>query len=114
MIWEGKEAVATGRKMLGATNPLESNPGTIRGDFCIEVSVGPRQQFLVDMLYSHLAAVFASRKSRLEETFATAVTASRMLKEKSICGLKMVRLWTGQITLSIGCTNKSLTEVSKH
>eukprot|EP00565_Helicotheca_tamesis_P004534 CAMPEP_0185728062 /NCGR_PEP_ID=MMETSP1171-20130828/3547_1 /TAXON_ID=374046 /ORGANISM="Helicotheca tamensis, Strain CCMP826" /LENGTH=187 /DNA_ID=CAMNT_0028396727 /DNA_START=104 /DNA_END=664 /DNA_ORIENTATION=+ len=37
MIWEGKEAVSTGRKMLGATNPLESNPGTIRGDFCVEV-----------------------------------------------------------------------------
>lgn len=37
MVWEGKEAVATGRKMLGATNPLESAPGTIRGDYCIEV-----------------------------------------------------------------------------
>lgn len=37
MIWEGNEAVATGRKMLGATNPLESHPGTIRGDYCIEV-----------------------------------------------------------------------------
>jgi nucleoside-diphosphate kinase len=37
MVWAGKEAVTTGRKMLGATNPLESNPGTIRGDFCIEV-----------------------------------------------------------------------------
>ena len=37
MIWEGKEAVKTGRKMLGATNPLESEPGTIRGNFCIEV-----------------------------------------------------------------------------
>jgi len=37
MIWSGKEAVSTGRKMLGATNPLESAPGTIRGDFCIEV-----------------------------------------------------------------------------
>merc|ERR1711963_823256 len=24
-------------KMLGATNPLDSEPGTIRGDFCIEV-----------------------------------------------------------------------------
>ena len=41
MIWEGKEAVSTGRKMLGATNPLESAPGTIRGDFCIEVSQIP-------------------------------------------------------------------------
>lgn len=37
MVWEGKEAVTTGRKMLGATNPLESDPGTIRGDFCLEV-----------------------------------------------------------------------------
>jgi nucleoside-diphosphate kinase len=37
MVWEGKEAVSTGRKMLGATNPLESAPGTIRGDYCIEV-----------------------------------------------------------------------------
>lgn len=37
MVWEGKEAVTTGRKMLGATNPLASEPGTIRGDYCIEV-----------------------------------------------------------------------------
>mmetsp|Transcript_21102 Transcript_21102/g.42060 ORF Transcript_21102/g.42060 Transcript_21102/m.42060 type:complete len:183 (-) Transcript_21102:97-645(-) len=37
MVWEGTGAVATGRKMLGATNPLESEPGTIRGDFCLEV-----------------------------------------------------------------------------
>ena len=37
MVWEGKGAVATGRKMLGATMPSESNPGTIRGDLCIEV-----------------------------------------------------------------------------
>ena len=33
MVWEGSAAVSTGRKMLGATNPLESAPGTIRGDF---------------------------------------------------------------------------------
>jgi nucleoside-diphosphate kinase len=36
-VWEGKEVVSMGRKMLGATNPLDSNPGTIRGDFCIDV-----------------------------------------------------------------------------
>lgn len=35
MIWEGKTAVVSGRKLLGATNPLDSNPGTIRGDYCI-------------------------------------------------------------------------------
>jgi nucleoside-diphosphate kinase len=37
MVWEGKEAVKTGRKLLGETNPLASLPGTIRGDFCIDV-----------------------------------------------------------------------------
>ena len=37
MVWEGDNAVATGRKMLGATKPFESQPGTIRGDYCIDV-----------------------------------------------------------------------------
>ena len=36
MIWEGKDAVKIGRTLLGATNPANSAPGTIRGDFCIE------------------------------------------------------------------------------
>lgn len=53
MVWEGREAVKTGRGtwslleklpwalrltvtvLLGATNPLASAPGTIRGDFAI-------------------------------------------------------------------------------
>jgi len=37
MVWQGQNVVKTGRKMLGETNPAESLPGTIRGDFCIEV-----------------------------------------------------------------------------
>lgn len=37
MVWEGKNVVKTGRMMLGETNPLASLPGTIRGDFAIEV-----------------------------------------------------------------------------
>jgi nucleoside-diphosphate kinase len=36
MVWQGTAAVSTGRKIVGATNPLDSTPGTIRGDFCIE------------------------------------------------------------------------------
>ena len=35
MVWEGTGVVATGRLLLGATNPLSSNPGTIRGDYAI-------------------------------------------------------------------------------
>ncbi|KAM9837618.1 NME/NM23 nucleoside diphosphate kinase 2a [Aulostomus maculatus] len=38
MVWEGKGVVKTGRVMLGTTNPAESDPGSIRGDFCIDVS----------------------------------------------------------------------------
>ena len=37
MIWEGDNAVKTCRKIIGATNPFDSLPGTIRGDFCIDV-----------------------------------------------------------------------------
>ncbi|MTV28636.1 nucleoside-diphosphate kinase, partial [Nitriliruptoraceae bacterium ZYF776] len=37
MVWEGKNVVTTGRKIIGATNPAESAPGTIRGDFAIDI-----------------------------------------------------------------------------
>lgn len=37
MVWEGKDSILTGRKMLGATNPADSAPGTIRGDYSILV-----------------------------------------------------------------------------
>lgn len=35
MVWEGRDAVKQGRAMLGATDPLASAPGTIRGDYAI-------------------------------------------------------------------------------
>ena len=38
MIVEGKDVVAISRLMIGATNPLEMVPGTIRGDFSFELS----------------------------------------------------------------------------
>lgn len=36
-VWEGLNAVKTGRVMLGETNPKDSAPGTIRGDYCVQV-----------------------------------------------------------------------------
>ncbi len=36
-IFEGYEAVAAARQIIGATNPLEAVPGSIRGDFALEV-----------------------------------------------------------------------------
>ncbi|XP_009889858.1 PREDICTED: nucleoside diphosphate kinase 3 [Charadrius vociferus] len=38
MVWQGLDVVKTVRTMIGETNPAESRPGTIRGDFCVEVS----------------------------------------------------------------------------
>ncbi|CAA3024574.1 nucleoside diphosphate kinase B [Olea europaea subsp. europaea] len=39
MVWEGKNVVTTGRKIIGATNPAESAPGTIRGDYAIDIGM---------------------------------------------------------------------------
>ena len=36
-MWEGKDIIKVGRMLLGATNPLDSLPGTIRGDFAQDV-----------------------------------------------------------------------------
>lgn len=37
MVWEGKDVIATMRKIMGATNPLSADVGTIRGDFGIDL-----------------------------------------------------------------------------
>ncbi|MBY0450734.1 MAG: nucleoside-diphosphate kinase [Cyanobacteria bacterium] len=37
MAWEGNNVVESARKMMGATNPKESAPGTIRGDFAVDL-----------------------------------------------------------------------------
>ena len=35
MVWEGENAVQVCRNMMGKTNPQDSAPGTIRGDYCM-------------------------------------------------------------------------------
>jgi nucleoside-diphosphate kinase len=37
MVWEGENVISTARLLVGATNPTESAPGTIRGDFAVTV-----------------------------------------------------------------------------
>ncbi|MBI1857966.1 MAG: nucleoside-diphosphate kinase [Candidatus Melainabacteria bacterium] len=37
MVWEGKDAVNSIRKMMGKTNPMDADLGTIRGDFGIDI-----------------------------------------------------------------------------
>jgi nucleoside-diphosphate kinase len=37
MVLEGEQAIAAARQVIGATNPIEASPGSIRGDYAIEV-----------------------------------------------------------------------------
>lgn len=37
MVWEGEGVIASARKIIGATNPLLAEPGTIRGDYGVTV-----------------------------------------------------------------------------
>ncbi|WP_027093648.1 nucleoside-diphosphate kinase [Cohnella thermotolerans] len=38
MVWQGDEAVAAARQLIGKTNGLEAAPGTIRGDFALHTN----------------------------------------------------------------------------
>tara|TARA_B100001245_G_C22859519_1_gene413272 strand:- start:520 stop:975 length:456 start_codon:yes stop_codon:yes gene_type:complete len=37
LVLEGPSAISTTRKIMGATNPADSAPGTIRGDFGVDM-----------------------------------------------------------------------------
>lgn len=37
MVWEGEGVVASARKIIGVTDPLAAEPGTIRGDFGVSI-----------------------------------------------------------------------------
>ena len=37
IVWEGDGVIASARKLIGATKPLEADPGTIRGDLAVNI-----------------------------------------------------------------------------
>lgn len=74
MVWQGKDVVKTGRTMLGATNPLASAPGTIRGDYAIVPS-----------------SYVMSNDRMSVATCAMAVTLSRVPRRKLHCGSRKVK-----------------------
>ncbi len=57
MVLEGYEAVKAARQVIGATNPLEAAPGSIRGDFALEVQT--------NMVHGSDWAESAERETRL-------------------------------------------------
>ncbi|MBC1564365.1 nucleoside-diphosphate kinase [Listeria booriae] len=38
MVWEGDEAISLARHMMGKTNPLEAEQGTMRGDLAVHMN----------------------------------------------------------------------------
>ncbi len=38
MVWEGKNVVSLAREMMGATNPANAAPGSIRGSYAVDIS----------------------------------------------------------------------------
>ena len=57
MVLEGTEAVRAARQVIGATNPLEANTGSIRGDFAVEVGH--------NMVHGSDSAESAAREAKL-------------------------------------------------
>lgn len=39
MVWQGENVIKVAREMMGKTNPAEAAPGTIRGDFSVQVAM---------------------------------------------------------------------------
>jgi nucleoside-diphosphate kinase len=39
MVWQGDQAVALSRLLIGKTNPIDAAPGTIRGDFALHTGM---------------------------------------------------------------------------
>lgn len=37
MVWQGEGVVTSARKIIGATDPLAAEPGTIRGDYGVNI-----------------------------------------------------------------------------
>ena len=57
MVLEGEHAIVAARQVIGATNPLEAAPGTIRGDFAIEMGA--------NMVHGSDSAESAAREAAL-------------------------------------------------
>lgn len=38
MEWSGESAISAARTIMGPTNPVDAPPGTIRGDFALEIT----------------------------------------------------------------------------
>lgn len=99
MCWEGKDIIKQGRQMLGETQPLASKPGSIRGDYSIDLGrlvckcciIWHCYYMCVSLsstVYSDLC--ISSNATLYIETFATEVIHQRQPLMNWKCGFRRV------------------------
>ena len=76
MVLEGQDAIRAARQVIGATNPLEAAPGSIRGDFALEVGK--------NMVHGSDAPESAAREAKLFFPELNSVLASRSPQRRAI------------------------------
>ena len=81
-VWEGRGVVATGRKIIGATNPAASEPGTIRGDFAIEIGR--------NIIHGSDATESAAKEIALWCVFCVLVGGPQLLNFEGGCSEKLL------------------------
>lgn len=74
MVWEGKDIVSITRQQIGATNPAEAAPGTIRGDFAMEIGMNvihgsDSDETAAREIAIHFAPEEISSYTRIDEAF---------------------------------------------
>jgi hypothetical protein len=118
MVWEGRDAVKTGRSILGATNPLASAPGTIRGDYAIVCFTPYPPYHPIPNTYTTVPTTptlpkYTNTSRTSAATSATAATAWRTPRRKSPSGSRTARCRPGSPLSSTGCT-RSRRAVLRH
>ena len=64
MVWEGEGVIASARKLIGATKPLEAEPGTIRGDLAVNIGRNVIHVLMV-LIRQFLKLTYGSKKMSL-------------------------------------------------
>lgn len=109
-MWEGAGVVASARKLIGATNPLAAEPGTIRGDFAIEVGrniVHGSDSVENGERETGVRAHWAKKSTRVAVESAATVAAAAACCMSGVCvahGADLHFIFTGRLHHAMCCT----------
>jgi nucleoside-diphosphate kinase len=77
MVWEGNNVVAASRSLMGATNPQDAAPGTIRGDYAVSLGMN-----IIHRRALNVKSAFSLSRKKLLTTIERLTVGS---KEISCC-----------------------------